>query len=679
MASALNAALCALVASGFWTFLGVALGRLVLPDRWLVWPLAPTLGWAVFNAAALPVFLLAGFSRTSLAVVAGFAIVAALAVLARRPPAAGPAAAPGPPPLAYLGAGLLALIPAAAVVPKIGALGVGVAVPIFDHAKIAIIDAMVRLGLPMVNPVFGPASGEIGHPAHVSYYYLWHFSAAVAALTSGVSGWEADIAVTWFTAFAWLALAMGLAVWLCGRRVAAWWVLILAPVGSLRPVLETLFGADFLDGLLRPAAGLEGWLFQASWSPQHVQSAGCAVLALVLVAGLCRRPGGVLPAVLALVVAAGFQSSLWVGGVVVPLAAAATAAVLLSQREWPERRRFAVTALAAGLGAVLLSLPLLIDQYQAAQWRAVTSPVGVAPMAVLSTLVPEGVRRLLDLPAFWTVFLLVQFPALYPLGALALARRGGFGGSDSEPSAGVTALAVLGVTSLLVSWLLVSRIGENNDLGWRAILPGLLVLTAIGAAFLASRGLRWRSGVGIAVATLIVLGLPHTAELALYNAIGLQRPASEAGFARSQALWAAVRRHTGPAERVANNPLFLGELTLWPVNLSWALLSDRSSCFAGRELALAFAPLPTERREAIHAQFVRVFAGDATPEDLTDLARRYDCRVAVVTVEDGAWLRDPFAASPLYRLVERSDGQWRVYRLRDVGTRLRDDGPGPAG
>ncbi len=44
------------------------------------------------------------------------------------------------------------------------------------------------------------------------------------------------------------------------------------------------------------------------------------------------------------------------------------------------------------------------------------------------------------------------------------------------------ALAVLALVSVCGSWLLVSTAGDNNDLGWRAILPGLIVLTAAGAA-----------------------------------------------------------------------------------------------------------------------------------------------------------------------------------------------------
>ena len=58
-------------------------------------------------------------------------------------------------------AGALALAPALALLPKYSADGVHLAAPIFDHAKIAIIDAMPRQGLPPVNPVFGG-------PAHQS-------------------------------------------------------------------------------------------------------------------------------------------------------------------------------------------------------------------------------------------------------------------------------------------------------------------------------------------------------------------------------------------------------------------------------------------------------------------------------------------------------------------------------
>ena len=83
-----------------------------------------------------------------------------------------------------------------------------------------------------------------------------------------------------------------------------------------------------------------------------------------------------------------------------------------------------------------------------------------------------------------------------------------------------------------------------------------------------------------------------------------------------------------------------------------------------RPVLLAFAPLPHARREAIEKQFIRVFAGDAAPDDIRELASRYDCALAVVTAADGAWAKHPFAGSPLYELVETKDGEWRIYRRK---------------
>jgi hypothetical protein len=144
------------------------------------------------------------------------------------------------------------------------------------------------------------------------------------------------------------------------------------------------------------------------------------------------------------------------------------------------------------------------------------------------------------------------------------------------------------------------------------------------------------------------------------NVVGTPRPGGKI-FAQSPELWAAVRRYAPRNVRVANNPRFLEDVTPWPVNISWALLADRSSCFANRDLALAYAPLPPERREAINAQFVRVFAGEAMPDDVSDMAVKYGCEVAVVVPQDGAWEKDPFTASPNYRLAESRDDRWRIY------------------
>jgi hypothetical protein len=219
-------------------------------------------------------------------------------------------------------------------------------------------------------------------------------------------------------------------------------------------------------------------------------------------------------------------------------------------------------------------------------------------------------------------------------------------------------LATLGGAGLAISWLLVGTLGDNNDLGLRAVLPAAMILIVAAAAGMMRP--RFRMAIAATALAGFLLSVADTVTMIRSNIAG--RAAPDGGvFAQSPELWAAVRRVAPPAARVANNPLYLQDLTAWPVNPSWALLGDRSSCFAGRELALALASLPAERREAINAQFIRIFDGKAEPGDAGELAHQFGCDVAVVVPQDGAWSNDPFAASADYRLTESRANRWRIY------------------
>ena len=182
----------------------------------------------------MPVYFWIGLSPITVFAIGALCILGAGFSLSLRVRHSDAGTEPSVPPwtivAAALLAGVLALAPAAAILPKHYGDAVRLADPIFDHAKIAFIDAMTRLGVPPVNPVFG----EFGTPGRLAYYYLWHFSAAELALVARASGWEADIGLTWFTAFASLALMMGLAVWLeqtlrrgnLGRRARGRWLAV---------------------------------------------------------------------------------------------------------------------------------------------------------------------------------------------------------------------------------------------------------------------------------------------------------------------------------------------------------------------------------------------------------------------------------------------------------------------
>jgi hypothetical protein len=655
MASTTNVILGAAFAIVFWTFIGLAVARAVLPERSLAWPVAPALGWAVHSAAALPLFMLIGFNRATVAIVIAASFAGGAFVLWRHKPVPGREGL-GLPVWAWIGAALLALGPAAAILPKVDGDAVNLASQIFDHSKIAMVDEMIRNGLPPTNPFFG----ETGQPTRLVYYYLMHFSAAELALLLGFSGWEGDAALTWFSAFASIVLMMGLAIWLNGRRVAALLVLLLAAAGSLRPLLAYVPG---IDSVIQPATGFGGWLYQSAWAPQHLAAASCLVLAILLLIELARRDSIPLLVTFVMVVVAGYQSSSWVGGVTFIIAAAWTGVVLLATMEARQRLPFLGRCALAAFCAAALAASFLYDQSAAMAGRGVAWPVAFQTYEVLGEFFPPILRRLVDLPAYWLILLPIEIPAIYAAGLLAMRHFARTAGPERKHI--ITVLIHLTAASLTVSWLMISTVGGANDLGWRAALPAMIVLTAFAAAglahWLAVRNVRLA---GIAIVA-VVLGLPDGVETLAYNATGSRNDDAKA-FAATPNLWTAVRQHAGPTDRIANNPLFLDSMTPWPANISWALLSNRRSCYAGSQLAVPFMPMPLRRVNEIDTLFIRVFAGDGWPDDLRDLATKYDCRVAVVTELDGAWPRDPFATSPHWRLVETSAQGWRIYVVRPL-------------
>jgi len=671
MPSALHVTLCSLAALIFWGLVGLSLSRRLAPPPLAV-PIAPALGWAFHNALALPLYRLIGFTPWTASL--GSLLILAVAYLFLRLPQPGDerSADVRVPVWAYGLAALLALVPAIAIFPKISRDAVTLAEPIFDHSKVAIIDEMVRLGLPPGNPFFG----EAGHDGPLAYYYLWHFGAAQLAMIFGISGWEADIAASWFTAFSSVALMMGFAAWIGGRASAAVWVVPLAYAASLHPVLERLFGDEAFYTVILPPTGFAGWLFQTSWAPQHIASASCVLLASFLLLRLAQRPAAPTLLLLALVAVAGFESSTWVGGILFAAAAPILAIILLLDAPAKTRMRFIGCAIVAALLTAALAYPFLHDQLLNAAARGGSRPIAFYPYPVFNDWVSAKLRRILDLPGYWLVLLEIEFPAIYIPGVISL-----IGSLRAKLVAGEVLLMsklffALGLVSLLIAGYFTITFADNNDLGWRAVLPGVFILTIFAASGLS----RWlarpappRAALLLLLLLLLLLSLPQSIEITQDNVLG-SPTASDEAFATTPAIWAAVRRHTAPAERIANNPSFMEEMTPWPVNISWALFADRRSCFAGRDLALPYTALPRARLKEIDDQFKRVFDGKAIAGDVRDLATRYRCRVVLLTSDDDAWEHDPFAGSGYYAMVEEKPDEWKIYRAVDAPASAKTKG-----
>jgi hypothetical protein len=642
---------CLAVVTTVWAVAGLPVAMRLIggPYAWL-W--APAFGWALANVMALPAFEAVGMSRV--AVFGLTAIVLAAALVGMRGQAISILRFPKTLLIGVVLCAILACGVMAGVLPKATSEGMTLASPIFDHSKIALVDEIIRSGVPPGNPFFH----EPGTPAHVAYYYLWHFSAASGGILTGVSGWEADAALTAFTALASLLAIAGLAMRWGGGASSAILVAVLATAASLRNVIDWIWPSH--ASVLADPTGFGGWFFQTSWAPQHVASATSVVIACMLVPRVAMKGGLLAAIVFGLLGAGAYQSSVWVGGLIFPLATAAIALRCSIPLSGPQRLRFAgLLALSAVIAAVLAA-PFLYDQIVSASLRGGGAVMAIDPYPVLDPDLPQIVRRLLDPPAFWTLLLPIEFPAVYIGGLIGLWTLAKTSLSGTERLE-FQAHCILLVVSFAVSSLLASVIAENNDLGWRAVLPGLLILIAATARLVSHWPAPHTRVVTIIAAAGLLLGLPQSAALIGENLNGLRKP-SERVFAATPDLWEAVRRHTPDAERVANSPQFLADMTPWPSNISWALMANRRSCFAGAALALPFVSISAERREAVEAQFERVFDGRPQADDIDQLANRFGCGTIVVTAQDGAWTRDPFASAASYRLVESRPDAWKIYR-----------------
>lgn len=661
MPSTIHVAICAVAALANWGIVGFALSRRLAPSP-LALPVAPALGWAFHSALTLPLYRFLGFTEWTVSITSLLILGAACLLLLSPGSDEEHDSGIRVPFWAYGLAAGLAVVPAIALFPKFSGEAVMLAGPIFDHSKVAIIDEMTRLGLPPGNPYFA----EGGQQTPLAYYYLWHFSAAELALAFGVSGWEADIVMTGVAAFSSLALMMGFAAWIGRRSAAAAWVVPLAFAASQYPVLRAIFGANALYSVISPPTGFAGWLFQTSWAPQHTASASCVLLSSYLLMQLARRPSVLTAVVLALVTVAGYESSTWVGGILFAVAAPVLGLILLAGAPAGARMRFVTWSVAAALLTAVLAYPFLHDQFINAAGRGVGSPIAFEPYPVFALDVSDESLELMNLPGYWLVQLVIEFPAIYITGAISL-----IGSLRSKSAYGPPLLATkvfcsLAFVSLLIAGTVTITFADNNDLGWRAVLPGVFILTVFAATGL-SRWITAPAPFAVAGAlVLLLLGLPRAIQLTAQNILGLPNQTGQV-FAASPEMWDAVQQHAAPDERVANNPLFLEDMTPWPVNISWALFGNRPSCFAGRELALPYTALQRNRLAEIEAQFKRVFEGREQSDDVRDMATRYRCRVVVVTAQDGAWHHDPFADSPYYKLVDERGDAWRIYRVNDAG------------
>ncbi|WP_244514794.1 hypothetical protein [Ensifer sp. LCM 4579] len=625
--------------------------------------IAPVIGLGTFGAAGVSIFHLLSLNAVNLYVVV--LALSALAFWLSNDSVDPLLRSPTSPGLAWLAvAFLLCFLPTFAIIPQYYGESASLGHPIWDHGKIAIINEIAQNGLPPSNPYYS----EAGSPKTLIYHYVWYFIAACLSIVTGASGWEADIALTGMTALfstfvvAWLAVARSR----CAN--AAWWVLPLLLIGSLKPIVQFVSGNWLDTWMVRHSHFQEmqfhqTWIFAATWTPQHVFSGTVTLVAVMAYTQLLYHSHARdrhLAVFMGALLASAYGSSTWAGGFALLLILPIVGFLSISHLLKANRMLEVAISLSVAVAATLLCAGVLVREQIILLYARSPLEFWVFPVF-------NGASRFLDLVGYWLVLVTLDFGTIFVgfvIWSCSTLRNDIMDVARIDKAIIASVLAPIFCAQFLHSVLL------YNDLGWDIIIPSLLIMTALTAA-LFSTNIGRKSLVGRLTTTTAVLLLTPSilagARFVYSSAFQfrVQGPETEWGraFKASPEMWEAVRQVTPPNEAVANNPLDFANVTFYPGNISWAILSQRRNCATSLLLIRSYAAqLTPEQASVVYNFFVSVFEGNATEDQLRVMKEKYLCKTLVITKRDGLWGKPVLDNSSIYKLVSEERDRWRIYR-----------------
>jgi hypothetical protein len=695
----LRAELCLVLMFGFAGLavvraLGIRPGEPGRPKMW-TWLFAPALGMCTFGPWVFLATAALGFSAKLILLSWVFFLAAALLLARRRPIATGPLSneplLPALPQignratlLLILGASIWALLPAMNIYPVLYKDALYVNGQIFDHLKISFIDVIDREGMPAINPNYAPG----GHHVLLSYSYGWHLDAAIAKRLTKVSGWEADVALDWYTGMAMICLLSAMATGICGRPSAGIWLVLLAFCGPTETYLPQLLGPRWFDWVGEPPIHmLEGMWLHMAWAPQHAFGGMAVVVLLWLTAAVLASPRTRwrYAVLMGLTAAAGFESSVWVGAFAL---AAVTPLLLIAALGMRLRRANYVSAINTVVPAVICCVIVV-----APMLRALLSHPGdpesrptfefwIFPAGRILTHRDFGpqINIFLHIVLFWIQALPLYYGVLYLIGFPAM-----FAWIPSLPRERTFRMLALAasVAYFAVSEFLRSII-VNNDLGWRAVTVPVMFMLVWGSAaladistFLPSAALtRWRRRAWFML--LRPLAVPLAGALLAVGILGTVRfddlpmPVSPSdmrlhkAFAQQALAWQKIRELTKPRDYVQSNPDGFKNLPPWPINLPFHLFADRCSPMANLVAAYTYAFQLDHKVENQQYMLVHsVFTTNPPPESIRALHDDLGVKAILVIRTDPCWNSRALERSGFYRLVTHNHN-YKIYIARKV-------------
>lgn len=357
--------------------------------------------------------------------------------------------------------------------------------------RISIVDAMTRTGVPPVNPSYYP-----GYPVQMNFlYFFWYI---LGSMIDQIGGAQVDARGAFFASTIWsgIALMSAIAFYLRLRNIKNdrnIWVLALIGVGLL-----AVTGLDFLPAsvAMRYVEGAVGdieqwneqitaWAGSLLWVPHHVAAlVACLVGTMLALSMRGQTPARqyVLMAVAGIAFASAFGLSVWVTFVFV-LFWSVWIFVHLIQRKDTD---LVLPMIFAGVVALALStiflLGILSGLGEGGAGGEFPITFDVRSFLILNQHIsssPKIVQSILRL-AFLPINYFFELGFYFFVGIIWLRQKRKEAKNDPQ----YLMEMILFGASFFVGTFMRSTLIENNDLGWRAWLPGQFILLIWGVDIL---------------------------------------------------------------------------------------------------------------------------------------------------------------------------------------------------
>jgi hypothetical protein len=353
----------------------------------------------------------------------------------------------------------------------------------YDHTtRVSIIDAMMRTGVPPINPSYYP-----GHYVKLTFlYFFWYI---LGSLIDFMGGSLVDARTALFASIIWcgIALMAMIAFYLRlrnGRDGGKLWKLVFIGIASL-----LITGLDILPTLvfMRQGNGAIGdlehwneqitaWIGSLLWVPHHVASLVAGFVGIMLVhsiRGQSRTKQFTALVFSGIAFASALGLSVWVTLIFV-LFWGIWMLFLYFQKE---QRALLFPMIIAGVVALLLAGPFLFGLLSGGSG----GEAGAFPISFIVRSFRLADVYLENSPLMWKFFIRLIFLPLnyfFELGFFALAAFIWLKSHKNDIRQNpfyFAEILLLGV-SFFIGTFTRSTLIENNDLGWRAWLPGQFVL-----------------------------------------------------------------------------------------------------------------------------------------------------------------------------------------------------------